>query len=1299
VVDPDGVSPKVFTPHNNLTPNKKSQPVSRLRTLLQKLKYKSADRKYGCVLLPVGGELGDKVLALAAKIPADLLTEDGVETEPHITVLYGLHDEFPSHVADVLSKFRRPVRFYLGPVGVFENDEHDVLMVAVGGPDLYFLNGLLRTHCTHTLTHSDYRPHCTLGYVKKGEGRKLAAQLGRMDEVGECAELIYSSPDRKRTQITLMPDKPTKYAADPKLDRMVGEIEDLPDGSDRNEKKVDLARHIAESGSPYGRLYVAGAMRAEEGDKWLTTPSLPKHFKSPPSLTVGNQFKPEGGLFRIILRPSAHNHPSFLHLSTYSGDGVRQTGYTVPVYSKRDLAFLTEHMPEQERKHLSDHLSMHLPDTHPEDAKKDVGGGETDWRPNEVLPEDFYAMRADEVPVRYGKSAMYTWSVDPSGDPDKPHRLTIVRRRLQQGYPLFSSLHETEQEAHSEGQRVTDRLLKMTTLIDRLRSGGSVKNSTDDRPVRYGNPKPTHSDLVTHAAAAMDAPLDDVAVKSLADHLAETHPDNPAVLAFVDWTNGGEWTPLIPHLRNTPHYTQGPTGPNITVRPADFSVHPPIKGEPTPQQLALNWYTKFRGNNHWTQVKHRPTERQDTLDYTPSSRRKVKTLEVAQHLYDTGGPENLIHAVIGLRHFSSEREADRRSGVREGKVAFAETQQPVRYEGEHLQAHPDIAGFKIEHALRSLATDHTFTDSGRQLAAKALTEGDTSALWPLHDELQDTGHPMADKYRWLQAASDIHLDRAVGHALSAVGGSGGPLSAGSAVGLFRHAIAKRDGHPALVEAAGLLLDQGHSPEALHKSLDRWRQKSSRGFLKQRGNLRPEQERQWAMSPATDDAERYRTDRKLKYSLKDLIAKVKGRYRPNADFAKSQTNSAQQVKASRLVDDMLRHHSGNDQMPAAQNLLSSRLAEDFPDHFTGPDYAADAHSLAAVAAGKKPSASVSRNFLELHPVGQELARRFDNFGVDMGSLEDGQEKVLVGLPTDKKGASKLSGKAVSRSTSDLEPLSLMGDEPKPRLKVTPPEAGYDVKTQTPKNIKDIYRAVDVPEKYRSSPALSEFISAVRNVRSSQQEVRRQIASAQYKKMKLTVEALRDAISDAPHTASANTAHAVKHDGDLQKVEAAAALYGLQTNSPALLVFHEDDNGQHLLHKFGVMGSAEKLRKRLDEAGLLNRTLLPTENGWDVCFFDHDGSLMPHVQKAAQSEGAELQTSRGVGVLLGGGDEAEGEKSSRKSFRSVIKSYERSLQPNAGVQQIATNSSNPLNNQLAGAVAPATGQYAGTGAPSP
>lgn len=94
----------------------------------------------------------------------------GVETEPHVTALYGLLDHSPAQ-ARALLEGNGPVEFTTGKMSIFENDEYDVLKVEISGPAIHAINAKLRG-LPHFSTFPDYRPHMTLAYLKKGEGKK-----------------------------------------------------------------------------------------------------------------------------------------------------------------------------------------------------------------------------------------------------------------------------------------------------------------------------------------------------------------------------------------------------------------------------------------------------------------------------------------------------------------------------------------------------------------------------------------------------------------------------------------------------------------------------------------------------------------------------------------------------------------------------------------------------------------------------------------------------------------------------------------------------------------------------------------------------------------------------------------------------------------------------------------------------------------------------------------------------------------------------------------------------------------------
>lgn len=171
------------------------------------------------------GRLGERVLELAARIPEkDLVAEandhGGREDEPHVTILYGLHDDDPSEAAELLAGVG-PVRLRLGRTSVFPANErqtqrggpqYDVVKLEVESRELRQLNKLLRA-LPHTNSFPDYKPHVTLAYVQPGTGRFYEGwdDLEGMEIVLDRVK--FSPADGPPTEISLVGPVENKFAS------------------------------------------------------------------------------------------------------------------------------------------------------------------------------------------------------------------------------------------------------------------------------------------------------------------------------------------------------------------------------------------------------------------------------------------------------------------------------------------------------------------------------------------------------------------------------------------------------------------------------------------------------------------------------------------------------------------------------------------------------------------------------------------------------------------------------------------------------------------------------------------------------------------------------------------------------------------------------------------------------------------------------------------------------------------------------------------------------------------------------
>jgi hypothetical protein len=150
--------------------------------------------------------------AMAARIADADLAPKGRDENLHATVKYGIHDDEPGRLRQVVHGFGS-VNVVFGKTAVFPNGEDgDAVYVAVDSPDLHRLNALVSDALDCTDTHPTYIPHVCIAYVKAGEGAKYAG----MDDANGMAmiftRLAFSDRDKEKTTIELV-DRKAIYAA------------------------------------------------------------------------------------------------------------------------------------------------------------------------------------------------------------------------------------------------------------------------------------------------------------------------------------------------------------------------------------------------------------------------------------------------------------------------------------------------------------------------------------------------------------------------------------------------------------------------------------------------------------------------------------------------------------------------------------------------------------------------------------------------------------------------------------------------------------------------------------------------------------------------------------------------------------------------------------------------------------------------------------------------------------------------------------------------------------------------------
>ena len=126
----------------------------------------------------------------------------GLETEPHVTLLFGLHKEVSDNDVLDVSMPNKVSDILLHNVSIFENEEFDVIKFDADAEWLHEVNAKL-VKLPNTNKYPEYHPHCTVAYVKAGTGKKYVEMLSGLQVVVVPTKLVYSKPDGKKPEIVL----------------------------------------------------------------------------------------------------------------------------------------------------------------------------------------------------------------------------------------------------------------------------------------------------------------------------------------------------------------------------------------------------------------------------------------------------------------------------------------------------------------------------------------------------------------------------------------------------------------------------------------------------------------------------------------------------------------------------------------------------------------------------------------------------------------------------------------------------------------------------------------------------------------------------------------------------------------------------------------------------------------------------------------------------------------------------------------------------------------------------------------
>lgn len=180
----------------------------RRKLLLEK---KGDSHSYGCVMLFFDIGKGNWKNIQSLIDDEDIYTGEGDqsygrEDEPHVTILYGLHDDIEDSTIEDLIDEIKPTKLTLKKISLFENDKFDVIKFDVIGASegkLGKMNAKF-AELPHTTDFPDYHPHATIAYVKTGTGKKYVQNLSSEDAITvECNNVVYSKADDTKNKYKL----------------------------------------------------------------------------------------------------------------------------------------------------------------------------------------------------------------------------------------------------------------------------------------------------------------------------------------------------------------------------------------------------------------------------------------------------------------------------------------------------------------------------------------------------------------------------------------------------------------------------------------------------------------------------------------------------------------------------------------------------------------------------------------------------------------------------------------------------------------------------------------------------------------------------------------------------------------------------------------------------------------------------------------------------------------------------------------------------------------------------------------
>lgn len=157
----------------------------------------SSGYEYGCVMVEVPVSNWDEITSYIN--PEDVYTgcddTHGIQENPHLTLLYPVIESVKyEQVKDVLqSVLDKEIIIEIDGIDIFENDKFDVVKFNIKSNDyLNKIHDKLKSKIPNDDKFEIYKPHITIGYTKKGTGKKY---IKKYNHSAKSNQITYVNSD------------------------------------------------------------------------------------------------------------------------------------------------------------------------------------------------------------------------------------------------------------------------------------------------------------------------------------------------------------------------------------------------------------------------------------------------------------------------------------------------------------------------------------------------------------------------------------------------------------------------------------------------------------------------------------------------------------------------------------------------------------------------------------------------------------------------------------------------------------------------------------------------------------------------------------------------------------------------------------------------------------------------------------------------------------------------------------------------------------------------------------------------